>query len=315
MRALLQSRFSGTRFHGVKTSALFLAMAMTFVGCGGGGGGGDSGGSTSSGSTPSAGGGVSTGTNPTTGEQDWVTTGTVSDKSTGQPIEAAFVDVPLTRSGGSATQNFNTTSNAAGAYSLRFPKSVPLPKFFTGNVNKTGYLPGTIFYSFSGTSLTTDNGSENVQLTPKTEADVVFAKALSVVHLGDGTFSGMPNSQLQVPKSGPALSDTFELSASQKQQYTKLSVTMYARGVESTSKNYCDKIELRNLGTGTGAGAQTFQETDATGKFTSITHEFPLDQIAAGTVELVISAGPIGACSGTGEIDDFEFVSIVGHLS
>jgi hypothetical protein len=298
-------------------SALILAAAAVVAGCGGGGGGGGDGGSTSNtGGTPTSGGGVSTGTNPATGTQVWVTSGTVSDKSNAQPIENAFIDVPLN------TSNFNTSSATDGTYTLAFPKSVPLPRFFTGNVNKTGYLPGTIFYNFENNQLIALNGSQNVQLTPKTEQDVVFGKTLSVVHLGDGTFEGAANSQLQVPSSGAELKDSvsFTLTDAQRAQFTKLSITMLARGVQSASKSYCDQLVVRSLANGQpipgGPAPQTLPETAADGSFTQIAPlEFSLSQLTAGPIELLISSGPIGNCGGTGEIDDFEFVSVVGHLS
>ena len=149
---------------------------------------------------------------------------------------------------------------------------------------------------------------------------MLFLNGLSVTHLGDGDFGGTANSQLQAPISGLVWNDSFSLSAMQKTIYTLLTVTLYARGVESgTPKFYCDQIVLgtdKDTTTSKVTGeTQTLTMSAADGSFTPITHTFLLNSFAAGAVaHLQILSGKQCGNSAS-DSDDFEIVTVTGELS
>lgn len=276
-------------------AALVLVGSLVACGGGGGGGGGGDGGS--------SGGGGST--------SQRTSDGTVTDSS-GAGVSGATVDVPLGKN------DYSTITAADGTYVLNIAGSESLPKYFTATVNKSGYLPGAVFYQYTNSQLTALNNSNNVVLAPITDADVLFLGGLSVTHLGDGDFTGEPNSQLQVDASGTTFLDSFTLTDTQKSQYSTLTIKMYARGVESTSKNYCDQIIVGNVAASVASASpnrQKLTQSSATGEFTEITHTFSLAELAAGTVQLQINSGRQTCSATSGDYDDFEFAAVKGHFN
>ena len=278
-----------------------MAILAILTACGGGGGGG---------SGSSAGGGAPT--------QSLTASGQVTDASNGAVISGAQVDIPLRSSDPTGD------SGTDGKYSLSLPNN-GVPQFLVATVNKDGYLPGTLFFKYDNGQLQPlTTGSNNAALVPIQTKDVVFLNGLSVTHLGDGDFGGTANAQLQVPLStvGSGLlwdDDSFTLTSTQRTSYNFLTVTLYARGVESgTPKFYCDQIVLGNSIDPTGkvtGETQSLKVSAADGSFTQISHTFPLNSLAADAVaHLQILSGK--QCGNTAsDYDDFEIVSVTGELS
>ena len=276
--------------------AATMGMLTLLTACGGGGGGGNSGGG---------------GTNA----QTLTASGNVTDASTSAVIPGAVVDIPL--------QNSTPTggTDSAGHYSLTLPNG-GLPKFIAGTVNIANYLPGIVLFEYGNGQLAPlSPGANNAALVPiRVGKDVVFLNGLSITHLGDDDFSGTENSQLQVPASDLIWKDRFRLTAEQKTNFQTLTVTLYARGIQSDApKFYCDLIGLGNNvdlnGVLTDITPQPLTPTAADGSFTKITHTFSLSGLTADTdAHLQILSG--NACaSGGADHDDFEFVAVTGELT
>ena len=282
-----------------KLSATMAILAI-LTACGGGGGGG----SGTTGGAPA---------------QSLTASGQVTDASTGAAIPGAQVDIPLQAS--DPTGNSGTD----GKYSVSLPNN-GLPQFLVATVNKANYLPGTLFFEYvNGQLQPLNTGSNDAALVPIQSKHVLFLNGLSVTHLGDDIFGGAANSQLQAPLStvGSGLlwdDDSFTLTATQRTSYNFLTVTLYARGVESgTPKFYCDQIVLGNsidpTGKVTGATPQALNVSAPDGSFTQISHTFPLTSLAADTVaHLQILSGKQCGNSAS-DSDDFEIVSIIGELT
>lgn len=272
-----------------QTVTLLMLAALTACG-GGGGGGGD------------------------TAAQSVTASGRVTEsvKSTG--VDKALVDIKL------KTTNPFVNSGADGAYSLSLLKN-ELPTNFVGTVAKAGYLPGTVFFKYVGGLLEPSSaGSNNVALVLRDEgADVKFPVGLTIVHVGDGTFEGTANSQFQVKESGLIWNDSFTPTALQILTYTKLTVTLFARGVETTGLTpYCNKIVLGDNFSGgniIGGDRQPLTATASDGSFSQITHTFTLPPVSSGaSVYLQILSGK--KCDNpASDNDDFEVVSVVGKLT
>jgi hypothetical protein len=281
----------------VRSTATMLVLG-TLVACGGGGGGGSGGGSTTSNSNPSV-----------------TASGQITDFTNGASIAGAQVDIPL------KSTNPQVTSTADGRYSLSLPQS-GLPQFLAGTVNKAHYLPGTVLFQYTNGQLQPLSAdSNNVALVPVQDMDVVFFNGLSVTHLGDAAFTGVANSQFQVPASSLIWNDSFNLTAAQKQAYSSLKVTLYARGVESATPSlFCDQIVLGNTidaGTGkvTGVTPQILKPSNSDGSFTKIEHVFLLSDLAADQVaHLQILSGKQCA-NPASDYDDFEIATVMGELS
>ncbi len=276
--------------------AATMGLLTLLTACGGGGGG------------ETSGGGV-------TNAQTLTASGEVTDASSNSVISGAVVDIPLQNS----TPTGNTGSD--GHYSLTLPNS-GLPRFIVGTVNIANYLPGIVLFEYGNGQLAPlTAGANNAALAPiRPGKDVVFLNGLSIVHLGDGDFSGTENSQLQVPVSSLIWKDRFRLTAAQKTDYKSLTVTLYARGIQSTApKFYCDQIGLGNNvdinGTLIGTTPQPLLPTAADGSFTKITHTFSLTDLAADAeAQLQILSGKTCA-NGGADYDDFEIVAVTGELN
>ena len=273
--------------------AAAMGMLIVLTACGGGGG--ETGGGTNA--------------------QTLTVSGDVTDASSNVVISGAVVDIPLQ----TTTPTGNTDTD--GHYSLKLPNS-GLPKFIGGTVNMANYMPGIVLFEYGNGQLTPLTiGANNAALVPiRPGKDVVFLNGLSIVHLGDGDFSGAENSQLQVQASGLLWRDRFTLTAVQKTNYTTFTVTLYARGIQSEApKFYCDLIGLGNNvdlnGALTGITPQTLMATAADGSFTKITHTFSLSDLAADAdAHLQILSGKTCSSSGA-DHDDFEIVAVTGELN
>ena len=274
--------------------AATMGMLIVLTACGGGGGGE---------------------TGAGTNAQTLTASGEVTDASSSAVIPGAVVDIPLQ----TTTPTGNTDTD--GHYSLTLPNS-GLPKFIGGTVNMANYMPGIVLFEYGNGQLTPLTiGANNAALVPiRPGKDVVFLNGLSIVHLGDGDFSGAENSQLQVPTSGLLWRDRFTLTAVQKTNFTTFTVTLYARGVQSEApKFYCDLIGLGNNvdlnGALTSITPQTLMATAAEGSFTKITHTFSLSDLAADAdAHLQILSGKTCASSGA-DHDDFEIAAVTGELN
>lgn len=274
--------------------AATMGMLIVLTACGGGGGGETGGG---------------------TNAQTFTVSGDVTDASSNVVISGAVVDIPLQ----TATPTGNTDTD--GHYSLKLPNS-GLPKFIVGTVNIANYMPGIVLFEYGNGQLTPLTiGANNAALVPIRQGkDVVFLNGLSIVHLGDGDFSGAENSQLQVQASGLPWRDRFTLTAAQKTNYTTFTVTLYARGIQSEApKFYCDLIGLGNNvdlnGALSGIRPQTLMATAADGSFTKIMHTFSLSDLAADAdAHLQILSGKTCSSSGA-DHDDFEIVAVTGELN
>ncbi|MEO6024856.1 MAG: hypothetical protein ABIP64_17435, partial [Burkholderiales bacterium] len=252
-----------------------------------------------------------------TNAQSLTAGGEVTDARTLAVISGALVDIPL------QTSNPNGNTGTDGKYSLTLPNS-GLPQFLVGTVNKTDYLPGTVFFKYANGQLqplnTGSNNSALILIRP--DQDLVFLNGLSVVHLGDAKFGGTANSQLQVQAAGLIWNESFRLTAAQQAKYTTLTVTLYGRGIESGTPTFnCDQIGLGNnidatTGKLTDGTPQTLTGTAADGSFTKITHTFSLNGLAADAdAHLQIVSGKACASGTSTDYDDFEIVAVTGELN
>ncbi len=300
-------------------SVLLVSGFLTACGGGGGGGGGGGSGSGSSSQVVTSGGSNTGNTVDDSGTQvtpigtEFVSDGTVTDAVTAAGIGGALVDVPF-----GASTHYTASSAIDGKYALKISRSQPLPTFFTGTVNAGGYLPGTIFYRYDSATdqLFVLNNSNHAKLTPIAANTVLFLNGTTITHLGDGNFTGTPNSQLQVENSGLMFSDSFDWTPTLQAKYQSLTISMYARGVETTSKGLCNQIVVGQWMSSTAlanSASLPLVETDSKGAFTQVNYTFVLSSLPPGKIGIQILSGAKGCAAGS-DHDDFEIVSVTGHL-
>jgi len=228
----------------------------------------------------------------------WITAGHISDPNC-YLIAGANISVPL------SDKVYSATTDDYGDYLLYIPQSVKFPNFFAGTVYKDGYLPNIIEFEYSDGKLYYYDSSPILQQS--TEADIIFWKGLTVTHLGDDTYSGSANSQLQVPDSGLTFEESFTLSSQQISKYQYLTVSMYARGVQ-TGEDCDNKIVVENT---KKIYPKTFSDTAEDGSFTAVSYRFDLKSLSPGATVLKIYSG--GCLTGS-DHDDFEVTNITGKL-
>jgi hypothetical protein len=236
------------------------------------------------------------------GEPIYFTEGRVTD-SASAPISGAEVSVVLD------TRKFAATTDGNGIYRLKLPQNFSYPSSFVGVVKKSGYLPNLLYFGSSGGKPTTSS-STSFTLATATDADVVFEKGLFVTHLGDDSFGGSANSQLQVPASGLAWFDKFAYTAAMKSKYRTLCLSMTARGVQSQSSNN-DLISVSADGAPGTYAVQTLTDTDVAGGYSGLGNCFDVSRFLDGTpVQVQINSGTRNGS----DYDDFEFINVVGKL-
>jgi len=239
-------------------------------------------------------------------EPNWITGGVITDPA-GTPIENATVSVPL------KDKVYSGNTNRNGEYTLTLPQTAMSPRF-AGTLHKTGFKSETILCNFSGDDLICSGTSPKV--TPTTEADIVFPKGLTVIHLGDDSYGGSANSQLQVPSSGLIFEDSVNLTQAQLSKYRYLTVSMYARGVQTESTETSNKIALgtrSDFESGKVVNTQSFVETAADGSFTTVSYRFDLSVLSPGEITLRIYSG-LSADNPSDKGDDFEITNVTGKL-
>ena len=236
-------------------------------------------------------------------EPNWTTGGVITDPA-GTPIENATVSVPL------KDKVYSGNTNRTGEYTLTLPQTAMAPRF-AGTLKISGFKSETLVCDFSGDDLICSGTSP--KLMPTTEADIVFPKGLTVIHLGDDSYAGSANSQLQVRASGLIFEDSFNLTQAQLSKYRYLTVSMYARGVQISKEGYHDTIALgtrSDFESGKTGNTQTFAATAEDGSFTSVSYRFDLSGLSPGEIALRIYSSQLTPP----DYDDFEITNITGKL-
>jgi hypothetical protein len=241
----------------------------------------------------------------------FTTTGSVVD---GNSVGVANANIVTTI----GAQNYGTSTKADGSFELTLPKNAPFPKFFEATVIKDGNVPGVILF-------TSDNGQVSVIsptkiVTPvKSIADLSFPNLTNLFHLGDGTFTGVANSQLQIALTGASIENQFTLSAEQLAQYTSLNISFYGRGIQTGAvqncKDYATLLKLDDNGLPNplvNAISISLPASPDEGSFLKSTINFSLAGYGAGKFSLKFVAG---ACDGApSDLDDLEIVATSGVL-
>ncbi|ENX12240.1 hypothetical protein F895_03167 [Acinetobacter sp. CIP 64.2] len=241
----------------------------------------------------------------------WKTSGKIVDEK-GSPIANADISVRL----GKVT--YATKSHDDGTYNLETPKEYNYPSTFAGIIKKDGYMPSTLLFSYSNGALAKDVNSANPKLPLIRESDVIFFQGLDIIHLGDDSFQGSSNSQLQVPSQGKVWLDTFKFTSNLKNKYDQICINMTARGINSQGNQgqpSNDNISLSEDGKVGTYIVQILKDSDISGAFTNISHCFSLSTFALNknsdsTIRLQINSQPA-----SGDYDDFEMINVVGTLS
>ncbi|MEQ1844239.1 MAG: hypothetical protein ABL983_01525 [Nitrospira sp.] len=238
----------------------------------------------------------------------------------GAPIQGAKVALQL------GLKEYSAGTDTQGRYSLEFPTD-SLPVYLSAYAYKAGFLPKGIPLVYSGGTLFTVNGSNNVQTRAATDRDVVYLKGVALTHLGDGQFNGGVNEQLQIPAQGDVWLDSFALTAQQRAAYSTLTISMSVRGLECSSV-IASIYQVKQSGQTVQPSPQVLGGAPASGSFGPLTKTFSLAGMEAGEVFFFIRTDPVnaqtiatvpGGCPGrtasSGDKDDFEFIEVLGRLS
>ncbi len=236
------------------------------------------------------------------GKPAFVNSGKWVDQS-GNPIAGATVSVQLDRV-------YAVVTDASGSFELKIPRDYAYPQYFAGSISKAGFIPSPILFEFNGQSQSSSVQGKSVSTRATTDADVVYMSGIGVTHLGDDSFAGSANSQLQLSASGTFWIDKFVISPAQKSKYNQLCIFMLARGVQSANND--DLISLSKNGAPGTYLVNRLLDSDPGGAYSQLSSCFSLADFAAGdTVQLQINSGNKRGS----DYDDFEFTNVLGLLS
>ena len=233
--------------------------------------------------------------------------GTIRDPG-GAALATADVVVPF-----GARQAWGGSTDAQGHY--RFDARVsdyagvnPVAMI----VHKDGYLPRTFYYGKlqEGATFTLTTDASNA---PRALAanEFVPANAYLLWHVGDDSFSGSSNSQLQVATSGTSLGFPIVTWSPQlSQQYHTATIQLVARGVQTS---LCPN---NLMGVYVEGGALTAavhpSDSDPNGGFTRYRFTVALPSISSGAR---LMFGVISGPSSSGDRDDFEIAEVLVTLN
>lgn len=250
----------------------------------------------------------------------WITQGQVLNTA-GQPVSGATVAVLLNNA------RYATSTGADGGFKLSIPRSADFPRYFAGSVSKEGLIPQPLLFTYENGQLFTS--STSFKLAVKTDADVVVQESYVPHHLGDDSYGGAANSQLQVPTQGLSYIVDLGIRPDQVAAYRTLTVSVLMRGVQTdyvsgTFPNpvlkLCNSIFLSPAVPGEeliGPNHQFIPSTDSAGGWTRLTFIYDLRRmgnVATTPVRLGIFSGRKGCFDTSGDADDFEFILITGRL-
>lgn len=229
----------------------------------------------------------------------WVTSGQVVDLS-GAPVSGATVAVELDRV-------YSTTSDANGRFTLKTPRDYRYPEYFAGYTQKSGHMPGQIFFRYQSGNLASSASGASVRTPVATAEDVFLPAGVSVVHLGDDNFGGAVNSQFQKRAQGIVWEDFFNLPTPTSQ----VCVSFFAKGVETGSR-LDNAVSISNDGRPGTFQVLDLSDSPSDGSYRDQTHCFSLSGYQTGDrVRVAINSG---ANTG-GDYDDFEFVGVTAKLT
>ena len=204
---------------------------------------------------------------------------------------------------------YQASTNMSGAFSIDFGGALSqAPSVVAGTAKAPGYVSQTQIIRINNGSLS-GSGSISASSSRLTDKDVeVFGTPMGerIFHLGDASFTGSANSQLQVSSSGLSLGGTLsQISEAQINKYPAgLCFTFDARGVESTSSRP-GIIKLNNQ-------TSNLMNSPSDGSFGRQTHCFT--DISGGEASKFNSLR-IESGENSGDFDDFEIINITGLFS
>ncbi|WP_310628502.1 carboxypeptidase-like regulatory domain-containing protein [Limnohabitans sp.] len=226
----------------------------------------------------------------------------------GKPVADATLDITLQ----SASENLTIkkTTNAAGEWSAEFPKSFDYPSSFVGTFSKASFRPTPITFSYTNSKVVAlSDGNGNLKATALTPEDVIVVESQRVVHLGDASFGGSANSQLQANSSG--LSHQWvvkSLNSSRRwlASYDNLCFYFLARGIQINDGNK-DTITL-------GDATSSLIDSPDSGEFGWQRSCFATQ----GLIPLIAMDQTLeirsGTRTGSSDYDDFEMVGFYARL-
>lgn len=256
----------------MRLRSMLIALCTAALGACGGGGGGSA-------------------------QAGWSVSGTVVD-SAGDPVSDAIITVPLEE----ATHTART--DAGGRYQLTLPQKGSYPSFFTGSVEKPGMVPQPVFFEYDSGKIT---WNAETTMDPVRGNDVVFPSTARVTHLGDSNYSGSVNSQFQFRyATGTVASESIVFDAGRRASYTRLCISLYAKGINPWSDANRTSIALIRQGATGSAVVRRLAPTSDDGSYSALRECFPLAPYAADSVlDLQVRAGYDGS-----DYDDFEFIGL-----
>ena len=214
------------------------------------------------------------------------------------PIKNAKIAVSL------GNIEYSTYSDQTGKYTLKTPQDFKYPEFISGTIIAEHYKPTTLLLSFKNKNLYVDQSSNNPQLFQLKDNDVIFFNGLTVIHLGDDSFSGAVNSQFQVQASGLKWKDSFIYSSDKKSKYNKFCVSMTGKGIQGTvSDSYIALVRQSGV-----VDKLILKDSNVSGDYSNSEYCFSLSNVNENEqvgVEVVSENGGNG-------YDDFEVINIMG---
>ena len=230
-------------------------------------------------------------------------TGTVlaEDKT---PVQDASVSVNL------QDKNYTTKTNSIGSYILELPQDYQFPTFFAGTIQKQGLKPSTILFNYAEKKLSTVSGTNSPTLAVAKDSDVIIPSGLNIHHLGDDSFGGTVNSQLQVAAEGVSwAANAFVYTQELKQKYAKVCFSFNARGVQSTSNK--DTISISDASHVGTSLSLLLDDSLQNGSFSTQDKCFSLSSFPVGST---VSVQVNSKSRNSSDYDDFEFINLMGSL-
>lgn len=189
-------------------------------------------------------------------------------------------------------QNYAATTDNEGKCKIVIPNTVSLPSYTIVTIDHSSIKPYCL--SVSGAS----NANSNLPINCTNIPSIVRLREVALHHLGDDSYSGSANSELQIPTEGLEKSFSYNLPATPG---IMPRIQIYARGIENNANIFCNGIPTGILGNSYANGDLTLYDFQLGGTANTIFH--------AGTNIITIKT-KINS-SNSSDWDDIEFCGLL----
>lgn len=161
------------------------------------------------------------------------------------------------------SQNYTSATDNDGKCQINIPNGIILPAYTIVTIDHNSIKPYCLTVSGG------QNAKSSFPINCTNVPSIVRLRAVGLHHLGDDSYTGSENSQLQLPSEGHEKSFSYTLPATPG---IMPRIQIYARGIEGNVNIFCNGIPTGILGNSASNGDLTPYDFQLSGNANTIFH-------------------------------------------